>query len=132
MVFTEFKNKLANSIFLGSTTVALPTAYYLALSTTEPTLDGANITEPPTGSGYTRIKMDKTLLTEPVDGVVSNVETIDYGEATSDWGEIIYAVFMDGEGTPCFASPMHSAVEVNAGDVFRIKAGNAAFGFGGV
>lgn len=128
MVFTTFSNKLANYVFLGERSVALPTEYYLGLSTTTPNADGTNITEPASDTGYSRKKM--TALTDPSNGTVSNSEAIEYGEATGEYGTITHAVFFDVSGNPCFASALALPVEINSGDVFRIKAGNASFGFG--
>lgn len=128
MVFTDFSNKLAKYIFLGASDVQLPATYYLGLSTTTPNADGTNITEPTSESGYERKQM--TGLSDPVDGVVSNADVIEYVEATADYGTITHAVFFDEAGNPCFASELLMPVEVNTGDIFRIKAGNASFGFG--
>lgn len=130
MVFTSFKNKLANIVFMHSTDVTLPTAYYLGLSTTTPNADGTGITEPSSDTGYSRIKM--TSFNTPTDGIVTNTDIIDFGEAVGEYGMITHAVFFDGAGDPCFASELSSPVEVNIGDIFRIKSGNASLGFGGV
>lgn len=138
MVFTKYATSLSNYVFKG-TSVSLPTTYYLGLSTTTPILTGTsistcNITEPPSGSGYKRIALSSADLTTVIDGMVSNVSDIEFGEAITDWGVITHAIFFDSVtgGSPCFASPLRVSVDIKAGDIFRIKAGNGSFGFGDV
>lgn len=79
-----FKNVIMGNVFRTSTGTALPSSYYIGLSSTEPTAEGGNVTEPSgTGTGYTRVQL--TSLTAPSDGVINNASVISFPESTTDW-----------------------------------------------
>jgi hypothetical protein len=81
---TYFKNIIMGNVFRTSTGTALPTTYYIGLSSTAPNADGGNVTEPSgSGSGYRRVQL--TSLTTPTDGVINNSAAISFPESTSDW-----------------------------------------------
>lgn len=81
---TYFKNVIMGNVFSTATGTELPTTYYIGLSSTAPTADGTNVTEPNSaGSGYTRVQLSS--LTAPADGVISNANAINFPESLSDW-----------------------------------------------
>lgn len=81
---TYFKNLIMGNLFRTATGTALPTTYYIGLSSTEPTDTGSNVKEPSTtGTGYTRVQL--TSLTTPADGVITNSAAISFPESSSDW-----------------------------------------------
>lgn len=81
---TYFKNLIMGNLFRTSTGTALPTTYYIGLSSTAPTAAGGNVTEPSTtGTGYTRVQL--TSLTSPTDGVINNSAVISFPESSTDW-----------------------------------------------
>lgn len=81
---TYFKNLIMGNIFQTKTTPAIPTKYYIGLSSTEPTLTGGNVTEPSTsGTGYSRIQL--TSLSSPAEGVITNTSDIKFNESQTDW-----------------------------------------------
>lgn len=90
---TYFLNCVAGNVFGSQTAPALPTSYYLGLSTTQPNLDGSGVTEPKELAGYARVKLD--CLSVPKEGVITNTETIDFNESTADWGTITHFVVFD-------------------------------------
>lgn len=81
---TYFKNLIMGNVFKTKTSPAIPTKYYIGLSSTEPTLAGENVTEPSrTSTGYSR--MELTSLSEPTDGIITNSADIKFSESQSDW-----------------------------------------------
>ena len=66
MITTYFANCAMGNLFKTQTTPALPTAFYLGLSTTAPQVDGTNVTEP-VDAAYARVKL--TTLSVPNNGV---------------------------------------------------------------
>ena len=81
---TYCKNMVAGHVFGVGSQPQFPTEYYIGLSSTEPSEDGANVTEPSSsGSGYTRVKLDS--LSGPNNGVVQNTNDVSFPKATSDW-----------------------------------------------
>ncbi len=90
---TYFLNCVAGNLFHTKTSPSMPVTYYIGLSKTAPSLDGSGVTEPSADYGYTRVKL--TDLSAPVNGVVSNKETIKFGDSTGDWGTLKYYVIFD-------------------------------------
>ena len=81
---TYFKNVIMGNVFRTATGTALPTTYYIGLSSTAPTLEGGNVTEPSgSGTGYARVQLNS--LTSPTDGVINNSAAISFPESISDW-----------------------------------------------
>lgn len=92
---TYFINCIAGNIFRSKTSPALPTQYYIGLSKTAPSTSGANVTEPSTSDGYSRIKLDS--LSAPSNGVVKNLSDINFPESTGSWGVISHFVIYDSQ-----------------------------------
>ena len=68
---TYFLNLVAGNVFGTKTSPAIPTTYYLGLSSTAPTSSGTNVTEPSSaGSAYARVKLEN--LSEPTGGVITS------------------------------------------------------------
>lgn len=89
---TYFLNCVAGNLFKTKTSPALPTGYYIGLSTTAPAVGGSGVTEP-TGKGYKRIQL--TGLSAPTDGVITNTTNIDFDESTGSWGTVTHFVIYD-------------------------------------
>ena len=68
---THFLNRVAGNLFRTQTSPAIPTEYYIGLSTTEPTMAGANVSEPASSTGYGRVLLEN--LGTPVNGVVTSL-----------------------------------------------------------
>lgn len=78
---------------------ALPRNYYLGISSTVPTVEGKNVTEPSTvNSGYGRVLLSSSLST-PSNGVIVNTDSISFPESKTDWfsasSPAIYYVIYD-------------------------------------
>lgn len=92
---THFLNRVAGNLFRTETSPAIPTEYYIGLSTTEPTMTGANVSEPSTSAGYGRVLLEN--LSTPTNGVVTNTANINFEESTASWGTVTHFVIYDAE-----------------------------------
>lgn len=92
---THFLNRVAGNLFRTETSPAIPTEYYIGLSTTEPTMSGTNVSEPPKSAGYGRVLLEN--LSAPVNGVVTNTANINFEESTASWGTVTHFVIYDAE-----------------------------------
>lgn len=92
---THFLNRVAGNLFRTETSPAIPTEYYIGLSTTEPTMSGTNVSEPSTNAGYGRVLLEN--LSAPVNGVVTNTANINFEESTASWGTVTHFVIYDAE-----------------------------------
>lgn len=88
-----FLNCVAGNVFGTKTDPAIPTTYYIGLSTTTPNTNGSGVDEHSTDAGYARVQL--TTLSEPLDGVVTNSQAINFNESTASWGTITHFVIYD-------------------------------------
>ena len=51
------------------------------------------MTEPETAAGYARVELNS--LGEPVDGLVTNQQAINFNESTNGWGTVTHFVVYD-------------------------------------
>jgi len=92
---THFLNVVAGNLFGTKTSPPIPTEYWIGLSTTAPNINGTNVTEPTSSTGYTRMKLD--MLSAPSAGVVTNTSSIEFNESTASWGTITHFVIYDAQ-----------------------------------
>lgn len=122
MITDYFVDCVAGNVFHTKTDPAIPTAYYLGLSTTAPTESGANVTEP-TDSAYARIAL--TNLTEPSGGVIENANSISFNESTQSWGTITHYVVFDsptsGQGNLLMYEELETPRNVEPATVMMFK-----------
>lgn len=90
---TYFLNLAMGNLFGTKTTPSIPTAYYLGLSSTAPTISGTGVTEPDSSTGYARAKL--TQLSAPTSGIIKNGSAIQFPESTAAWGTMNYYVVYD-------------------------------------
>jgi len=95
---TYFKNLIMGNVFATDTSTSLPSNYYIGLSSTAPSEDGLNVTEPSfSGTGYARVRLSS--LTTPNAGVITNNSQIQFPESTANWfsasNPAIYYVIFD-------------------------------------
>lgn len=88
-----FLNLVAGNVFRSKETPAIPMKYYIGLSKTAPNETGGNVTEPETAAGYARVELNS--LCEPVDGLVTNQQAINFNESTNGWGTVTHFVVYD-------------------------------------
>lgn len=82
MVAPYFLNLIAGNVMHSASVSALPSTYYVALSTTVPTSSGSGITEV-SGGGYSRGVLSGGSV--PSNGQVSNLNDVEYPTATASW-----------------------------------------------
>lgn len=89
-----FLNLVAGNIFGSLTEPTIPAEYYIGFSSSTPSIDGSGVTEP-IGGGYTRTLISG--LSEPVDGMITNIDAISSPRSTEDWGVMTHYVIYDAE-----------------------------------
>lgn len=121
---TYFMNQVMGNVFNTKTSPALPTEYYIGLSSTEPGLDGKGVTEPALSAGYSRVKLD--VLSEPTAGVITNEQAISFEESTANWGTMTHFVIYDAldGGNLLMYDTLSTARNVEAATIVTIKAGS--------
>lgn len=122
MVTPYFLNLIAGNVMHSSATAALPTTYYVALSTKVPTGTGTDFTEV-SGGSYTRIAFG--TASEPSDGMVSNLFDIAYQEATGNWGTVqAFGIYDAAEGGHLLTwDVLSTAQTIVTGNQVRFKPG---------
>ena len=120
---TYFLNLIAGNVFGTKTSPAIPSAYYIGLSTTTPTVAGGNVTEPSSGAAYARVEL--TSLSQPSNGVVTNSSNVDFPESTASWGTVTHFVVYDAatSGNLLMFGALTTARTVEAETMITIKAG---------
>lgn len=124
MCTTDFLNRVMGNVFNTDTSVALPRTYYLGLSTTMPNVDGSNVTEPSSGTGYARVAL--TCMTAPTNGVITNSQIITFAESTADWGVVrAFILFGSQSGSdPLVYNSLTTPKTVEMDTIVVIKPGN--------
>lgn len=123
MTTTYFLNCIMGNVFQTETDPALPTAVYLGLSTTEPSIDGTGVSEPSSNVGYERVQL--TTLSEPSDGAITNSSDISFVESIGDWGTVAYFVIYDAEtdGNLLMYEALSTSRSVEEGTIVTVKSG---------
>jgi hypothetical protein len=122
---TYLANKLIDHQ-LGKTSFTMPTVY-VGLSSTTPTLAGANITEP-SGGSYARVTTSGATWSAAAAGTTSNAAAITFPTATTDWltgSNLTYGVLYDASTAGNVLAYGALAVAKNAlsGDTISIAIG---------
>jgi len=108
---------------LTSDSVTRPTAWYVALCTTDPT-DSALGTEV-SGGGYARQSVAFTVSGDNA----SNTSAIEFPEATANYGTVVAVMIMPASsGGSASDMIVHAQLTadktISSGDIFRIPAGD--------
>ena len=119
---TYFLNQVMGNLFKTKETPALPSEYYIGLSSTAPNISGGNVTEPLSNSGYKRVKLEN--LSEPADGVITNEQAISFDESTATWGTMSHFVIYDAleAGNLLMYDTLSTPRNVEAATIVTIKA----------
>ncbi len=124
MAFTTYlKNKLLDHLFTDSA-FSPPATLYVALSTTEPAVDGTGVTEPTTGA-YARATVDASDMDAAAAGEKDNGGSIVFPTATATWGTVTHFGLYDADtsGNLLLFGALSTAREVASGDTPQFKAG---------
>lgn len=119
---TYFLNQVMGNLFKTKETPALPSEYYIGLSSTAPNISGGNVTEPLSNSGYKRVRLEN--LSEPTDGVITNEQAISFDESTANWGTMSHFVIYDAleAGNLLMYDTLSTPRNVEAATTVTIKA----------
>lgn len=119
---TYFLNQVMGNLFKTKETPALPSEYYIGLSSTAPNISGGNVTEPLSNSGYKRVKLEN--LSDPADGVITNEQAISFDESTANWGTMSHFVIYDAleAGNLLMYDTLSTPRNVEAATIVTIKA----------
>lgn len=119
---TYFLNQVMGNLFKTKETSALPSEYYIGLSSTAPNISGGNVTEPLSNSGYKRVKLEN--LSESADGVITNEQAISFDESTANWGTMSHFVIYDAleAGNLLMYDTLSTPRNVEAATIVTIKA----------
>lgn len=122
MVTTYFLNLVAGNVFGSKINPSIPGDYYLGLSSAAPSLDGTGAVEPVASAGYARVKL--TGLSEPVNGVISNINALSLPKSTADWGTMTHFVVYDGAtgGNLLMYDPLPRSRSVEADTIVTVTA----------
>jgi hypothetical protein len=100
MITHYFANKILPLLCGKASSLTSVSSIYVGLSTSAPSADGTNVTEP-VGNGYARVLLGNTSqeLTQKMgtvaNGHVENDEIIYFPEATGSWGTITHFCIFD-------------------------------------
>ena len=104
---TYFLNQVMGNLFKTKETPALPSEYYIGLSSTAPNI---------------RVKLEN--LSEPADGVITNEQAISFDESTANWGTMSHFVIYDAleAGNLLMYDTLSTPRNVEAATIVTIKA----------
>lgn len=123
MSFTNtYENHVMKYVFTGDA-VTRPTAWYIALFTSDPTDTGAAGTEVSTGTGYARTAVTFSVTND----TATNTAAVEFPAASGgNWGTISHIGVMTAStaGDMIVHSALNVAKAINDGDVFRIPTGD--------
>ena len=96
---TTFAANKINDHFHGKTSWTMPTIY-VGVSTTLPTIAGANVTEPTAGTGgYARVTTSGATWNASASGVVTNAAIVAFPQSTAAWStgatNVAYTTYWD-------------------------------------
>ena len=120
------RNAILDHVLGGPDYTRLGTVY-VALYTTSPTSSGGGVEVSTSGTAYARQSVTNTSgsWTATSAGVKSNVNLIDFGTATSNWGTIVAGTIMSAStsGYILYFGPLTTSKTINTSDGFRIPIG---------
>jgi hypothetical protein len=113
-VTKTYSNTMLTNMFSGA---------YIGLSTTQPNVDGTGVTEPPSGTGYSRVAASGGGFSAS-NGTVTNSNYLYFPEATVSWGTVIYLCVFEGNSSSSKvryfgALTTPKTIDVNSVPLFR-------------
>lgn len=123
-------NTLANAILdhvLGGPDYSRISNVYIALYTASPTSSGGGTEVSTSATAYGRQTVVNTTAswTATSGGVKSNINLIDFGTATGNWGTVVAGTIMSDPSTGyiLYFGPLTTSKTISTGDGFRIPIG---------
>ena len=116
-----FETHVLNYVFT-STSVTRPTAWYLALFTSNPDEDASGTEVSTSGTAYARQSATFTVS----GNTASNSAAIEFPTATASYGTVTHVGVFDAStgGNLIAYSALSTSKAVGTGDVFRVPAGD--------
>lgn len=123
MTSTYFLNCIMGNVFKTQLSSTLPDRVYLGLSSTEPSADGSNVTEPSDTAGYARVEL--TTLSEPNNGVITNNNDVSFPESSASWGTMTHFVIYDDvvDGNLLMYEALTQSRSVEEATIVTVKSG---------
>ena len=117
---SNFTENLALKFLLTNTTATRPTAWYVALFTTNPT-DAGSGTEV-SGTNYARTAVTFSVT----DDTATNSGAVTFAAAGSNWGTVSHIGVYDAlsSGNLLFHGSVTTAKQIDSGDTFTISTSN--------
>lgn len=117
------RNALLDHALGGGDYTRLGTVW-IALYTATPTAAGGGTEVSTSGTNYSRLSVtnDGTSWTTSASGVKSNLNLLDFGTATANWGTVVAGAIVSATtaGSILYFGPLTSSKTINNGDGFRI------------
>ena len=109
-----YSNTMLQSLFSNA---------YIGLSTTQPSVDGTGVTEPASGTGYSRVSASGGGFAAS-NGAITNNNYLYFPEATTGWGTVTYLCVFDGNSSSAKlryygALTVAKTIEANSVPLFR-------------
>ena len=123
----NISDALANALldhFFGKAAYTPPTNIFVALSTTEPSDAGGNVTEP-TGNNYSRKQTAPADWDTSASRGIDNANVLEFPEASGSWGTITHFALYDAatNGTFLGWGALTSSKIIGENDTPRFAAG---------
>lgn len=122
MSFSDtFETHVLNYVFT-STSVTRPTAWYLALFTSNPADDASGTEVSTSGTAYARQSATFTVSGD----TASNNAAIEFPTATASFGTVSHVAVFDAStgGNMIAYAALTSSKAIDTGDVFRVPSGD--------
>ena len=116
-----FETHVLNCVFT-TTSVTRPTAWYLALFTSNPAEDASGTEVSTSGTAYARQSATFTVS----GNTASNSAAIEYPTATASFGTVTHVGVFDAStgGNLIAYSALDTSKAISTGDVFRVPSGD--------
>jgi hypothetical protein len=104
-----------------------PPTIFVGLSTSNPGEDGAGLNEP-TGGNYARVQTGASDWGAASNGVMANVATVDFNEATGSWGTLTHFALFDAASAGHFVAygSLTTSKTIGSSDTVRFNPGDLA------
>lgn len=122
MSFSDtFETRVLTWVFTANAATR-PTAWYLALFTTDPTDTGSGTEVSTTGTAYARQSASFTVSGD----TASNSAAIEFPTATASYGTVTHVGIFDAStaGNLIAHAALTTSKAIDTGDVFRVPAGD--------
>lgn len=119
---SNYTENLALNWLLTSNSATRPTAWYLALFTSNPTDAGSGSEVSTSGTAYAR----EAIAFSVTDDTARNSATVTFDPATGEWGTISYIGIYDAAtgGNLLFHGAVTTAKQISIGDTFQVTQNN--------